>query len=124
MPRFVAAAAAIALVFTPAASPSSRTDCARPTGADLARLRIEWPAFRRALVTTFRSSWIDAAVVSFGESRWNPAAVNGQHLGYFQLGTYERGRTGWTADAAGQVRAASAWNAMTGGRWAAWSCRP
>lgn len=121
--RVVVAVALVVLVLVlPAPAPGD--GCARPTRAQLARLPAEWPRFRLALHRSFGRRWLEAAVVSYGESRWQPAAANGQYLGYFQMGAVERARTGWTSDAAGQVRAASLLNRLSGDDWSPWSCRP
>jgi hypothetical protein len=118
--------AAIAAAFLVAGAHASRAAvCHRPTTYDLTvRLPREWPQFKRALQAVHGSHWQEAAIVSFGESSWHPDARNGQYLGYFQMGSYERSVTGWTSDVYGQVRAADRWNKMTGGGWRKWDCRP
>lgn len=123
-PRLAAAAAVLVLVVLVPEHATARVACGRPTARDFARLPAEWPRFRRALVASFGPDWREAATVAFGESRWTPGAANGQYLGYFQMGAYERQLTGWTSDAAGQVRAASLYNRLTGGRFGPWDCRP
>lgn len=47
--------------------------------------------------------------------------------GLFQLGTYERRRSGWYTRSSGawvQARSAFRWFVLTGRSWRAWSCKP
>lgn len=64
-----------------------------------------------------------ALAVSWCESRWNPDARNGQYLGTFQMGAWERRHFGHGPDAYSQARAAYRYFVRTGRDWSPWSCR-
>lgn len=66
----------------------------------------------------------EAISVASCESGLNPAAVNGQYLGLFQMGEYARSTYGHGPDALTQSRAAFAYFTDTGRTWAPWSCKP
>lgn len=58
------------------------------------------------------------------ESGFNTAAVNGQYLGLFQMGEYERATYGHGSDAYSQARAAYAYFIASGSDWSPWACKP
>ena len=65
-----------------------------------------------------------ALSVAMCESTMNPAAVNGQYLGLFQMGESERATYGHGPDAATQARSAYAYFAASGYDWSPWACKP
>lgn len=67
----------------------------------------------------------EAVNVGTCESGLNPWAKSpAGHWGVFQLGAYEREKTGWKWRIKVQIRAAKRWFVMTGRDWGAWSCQP
>lgn len=64
-----------------------------------------------------------ALAVSWCESRWHTDARNGQYLGLFQMGAWERRQYGHGPDAVSQARAAWRYFNATGRTWRPWSCR-
>jgi hypothetical protein len=60
------------------------------------------------------------------ESGWSrtPRAVNGQYLGMFQMGEWERATYGHGEDRLTQARAAYAYFVASGKDWSPWSCKP
>lgn len=62
--------------------------------------------------------------VSWCESRWHTTARNGQYLGLFQMGSWERRTFGHGAGAWAQARAAHRYFVATGRDWSPWTCRP
>lgn len=71
-----------------------------------------------------------ARVVAECESTVGPAglyAVNGQYVGVFQMGEWERSTYGWyTVGAPAYVQVRSAWNYFraSGRDWSPWACKP
>ena len=61
--------------------------------------------------------------VSYCESRWSTRARNGQYLGIFQMGSWERRTYGHGPDAYSQARAAWRYFKVTGKDWSPWACR-
>ena len=55
---------------------------------------------------------------------FSTTARNGQYLGLFQMGSWERRTYGHSATAIGQARAAWRYFAATGYSWRPWSCKP
>lgn len=66
----------------------------------------------------------DAMAVLLCESGGNPRAENGQYLGLFQMGEYERNSTNWGWAIRKQARAAKLYWVRTGRDWDAWACQP
>jgi hypothetical protein len=66
----------------------------------------------------------EALSVSWCESRHSTRAQNGQYLGLFQMGWWERQRFGHGATAHAQAKAAHRYFALTGRDWSPWSCKP
>lgn len=63
--------------------------------------------------------------VSWCESRWQPAAKNGQYRGLFQVSAHWREAiAGWGPSAAAQAVHAFRVFQRTGRDWDAWSCQP
>jgi hypothetical protein len=62
--------------------------------------------------------------VSWCESRHSTRAQNGQYLGLFQMGSWERQRFGHGATPHSQAVAAHKYFALTGRDWSPWSCKP
>lgn len=61
--------------------------------------------------------------VAWCESRLDPRARNGQYLGLFQMGAWERSRFGHGPTAYEQSRAAHRYFVASGRDWSPWSCR-
>ena len=51
-------------------------------------------------------------------------ASNGQYLGLFQMGSWERSRYGHSSGAWGQARAAYRYFVDSGRDWSPWACKP
>ena len=66
----------------------------------------------------------EAISVATCESTLNPAAVNGQYLGLFQMGEYARSQYGHGSDAYTQSVAAYGYFRDTGFTWSPWACKP
>jgi hypothetical protein len=67
---------------------------------------------------------LDALSVSWCESRFQTSARNGEYLGLFQMGTWERRRFGHGDDARAQALAARRYFRTSGRDWSPWSCKP
>jgi hypothetical protein len=66
----------------------------------------------------------EAVQVSWCESRHSTTAQNGQYLGLFQMGSYERQLFGHGPSALKQARAAHKYFVLTDRDWSPWSCKP
>jgi hypothetical protein len=66
----------------------------------------------------------EAVQVSWCESRHSTTAQNGQYLGLFQMGSYERQLFGHGPTALKQARAAHRYFVLTDRDWSPWSCKP
>lgn len=62
--------------------------------------------------------------VAWCESRLSVWAQNGQYLGLFQMGSYERQVFGHGTTAIAQARAAHRYFVRSGRDWSPWSCNP
>jgi hypothetical protein len=78
---------------------------------------------RQAICTVFGSYCDEALAVAWCESRLRPAAENGQYLGLFQMGSYERQLFGHGQSARDQAVAAHRYFVRSGRDWSPWSCR-
>jgi hypothetical protein len=65
-----------------------------------------------------------ALSVAWCESRHATTARNGQYLGLFQMGSFERARFGHGPSAWDQTRAAYRYFILSGRDWSPWSCKP
>jgi len=65
-----------------------------------------------------------ALTVSWCESRHRTTAQNGQYLGLFQMGSYERDLFGHGRTAHRQAIAAHKYFVLSGRDWSPWSCKP
>jgi hypothetical protein len=65
-----------------------------------------------------------ALAVAWCESRYRTTAQNGQYLGLFQMGSYERRLFGHGSKAIGQAVAAHKYFVLSGRDWSPWSCKP
>jgi hypothetical protein len=61
--------------------------------------------------------------VSWCESKWYKWAANGQYLGLFQMGSWERRTFGHGNGAWAQARAAYKYFVQSGRDWSPWACR-
>lgn len=66
----------------------------------------------------------DALSVSWCESRFDTDARNGQYLGLFQMGSWERRTFGHGSGARAQARAARRYFLRSGRDWSPWECKP
>lgn len=66
----------------------------------------------------------EAKAVVACESGGSTTAVNGQYLGAFQMGEYERATYGHGPTLWEQARAAFRYFAVTGYDWSPWACKP
>jgi hypothetical protein len=64
-----------------------------------------------------------ALAIAWCESRWDVDARNGQYLGLFQMGSYERSLFGHGRTAHAQALAAHRYFVLSGRDWSPWGCR-
>ena len=79
---------------------------------------------RSAICTVFRRHCREALAVAWCESRLDTRARNGQYLGLFQMGWYERRLFGHGPTALAQSRAAHRYFVRSGRDWSPWGCKP
>jgi hypothetical protein len=77
---------------------------------------------KAAICSVFGDYCQEAVAVAWCESRLQPAAQNGQYLGLFQMGSYERRLFGHGASAREQAVAAHRYFVRSGRDWSPWSC--
>jgi len=78
---------------------------------------------RAAICDVFGAHCEDAVAVAWCESRLETTARNGQYLGVFQMGSYERRLFGHGSTAHEQARAAHRYFVVSGRDWSPWGCR-
>ena len=78
---------------------------------------------KAAVCAVFGDYCQEAVAVAWCESRLQPAAQNGQYLGLFQMGSYERRLFGHGSSAHEQALAAHRYFVRSGRDWSPWSCR-
>ena len=78
---------------------------------------------KAAICTVFGDDCREAVAVAWCESRLRPTAQNGQYLGLFQMGSYERQLFGHGSSAREQAVAAHRYFVRSGRDWSPWSCR-
>jgi Lysozyme like domain len=78
---------------------------------------------RTAICDVFGSHCRKAVAVAQCESGLSTTAHNGQYLGLFQMGSYERQLFGHGRSAIDQAAAAHRYFIRTGRDWSPWSCR-
>ena len=78
---------------------------------------------KAAICNVFGSHCQEALAVARCESRLRTTAQNGQYLGLFQMGSYERQLFGHGATAHDQALAAHRYFVRSGRDWSPWSCR-
>ena len=78
---------------------------------------------RAAICTIFGSYCQQALAVAWCESRLSTRAENGQYLGLFQMGSYERRLFGHGQSARDQSVAAHRYFVRSGRDWSPWACR-
>jgi hypothetical protein len=78
---------------------------------------------KAAICTVFGAHCHEALAVARCESRLRTTAQNGQYLGLFQMGSYERRLFGHGASAHAQAVAAHRYFVRSGRDWSPWSCR-
>lgn len=78
---------------------------------------------RAAICTVFGSYCQEALAVAWCESRLSTRAQNGQYLGLFQMGSYERQLFGHGQSARDQAVAAHRYFVRSGRDWSPWACR-
>jgi hypothetical protein len=77
-----------------------------------------------AIMLVFRERAAEAFRVVSCESGFSTRARNGQYLGLFQMGEWERRTFGHGDTALEQAQAAYRYFAASGFDWSPWSCRP
>ena len=94
--------------------------------AALAGDRIENQQGRaKAVICKVFGSYCQQALrVSWCESKWYVWAGNGQYLGIFQMGSWERATYGHGSGAWAQAKAAHRYFVASGRDWSPWSCKP
>ena len=78
---------------------------------------------RAAICTVFGSYCQEALAIAWCESRLSTSAQNGQYLGLFQMGSYERRLFGHGQSARDQAVAAHRYFVRSGRDWSPWACR-
>jgi hypothetical protein len=78
---------------------------------------------RKAICAVFRGYCHQAVAVAWCESRLQTTAHNGQYLGLFQMGSYERSLFGHGSTAHDQALAAHRYFVLSGRDWSPWGCR-
>jgi hypothetical protein len=78
---------------------------------------------RRAICAVFEDRCQEAIAVAWCESHLQTTAQNGQYLGLFQMGSYERRLFGHGQSAHDQAVAAHRYFVRSGRDWSPWSCR-
>jgi hypothetical protein len=86
-----------------------------------ARLLAAMPP-KAAICSVFGSNCGEAVAVAWCESRLSTTAQNGQYLGLFQMGSYERRLFGHGSSAREQAVAAHRYFVRSGRDWSPWSC--
>ena len=79
---------------------------------------------KAAICDVFGRYCRQAVAVAWCESRLTTTAQNGQYLGLFQLGSYERRLFGHGPTAREQAEAAHRYFVRSGRDWSPWSCKP
>jgi Lysozyme like domain len=78
---------------------------------------------RKAICAVFEGHCQEAVAVAWCESHLSTTAQNGQYLGLFQMGSYERRLFGHGPTAHEQAVAAHRYFVRSGRDWSPWSCR-
>ena len=78
---------------------------------------------KEAICNVFGSYCREALAIAWCESRHEITAQNGQYLGLFQMGSYERQLFGHGATARSQAVAAHRYFVRSGRDWSPWACR-
>ncbi len=78
---------------------------------------------RKAICVVFADDCQDAIAVAWCESHLRTTATNGQYVGLFQMGAYERRLFGHGPTAHEQAVAAHRYFVSSGRDWSPWSCR-
>jgi hypothetical protein len=76
------------------------------------------------ICTVFGRYCHQALAVAWCESRYSTTAQNGQYLGLFQMGWYERRVFGHGRSARAQAVAAHRYFVLSGRDWSPWGCKP
>lgn len=79
---------------------------------------------RRAICWVFGEDCREAVAVARCESTMRPTAQNGQYLGLFQMGSWERSLFGHGQTPLEQARAAHRYFVRSGSDWSPWTCKP
>jgi Lysozyme like domain len=77
---------------------------------------------RAAICAVFAHDCQEAVAIAWCESHLSPSARNGQYLGLFQMGSYERQLFGHGDTAHAQAVAAHRYFVRSGRDWSPWSC--
>jgi hypothetical protein len=87
------------------------------------------PGAERVICEIFGPYCRQALAVVRCESRFSTSSANGQYIGLFQMGSWERRKYGHAYGATiaavyGQVRAAYRYFVASGKDWSPWECKP
>lgn len=99
---------------------------AQPAGANhsLGHLKPYQVRAKHAIMQVFGPQYGPGAVrVAWCESHLTRTATNGQYLGIFQMGDWERSKYGHGSGAWAQAKAAYRYFISSGRDWSPWSCR-
>jgi hypothetical protein len=102
---------------------TNTTAQAKPKNLMSNRIESQQLKAKEIICKVFNRYCKEALAVSWCESRWYVWAKNGQYLGIFQMGSYERQLFGHGSGAWAQARAAYKYFVQSGKDWSPWSCR-
>jgi hypothetical protein len=94
-----------------------------PTTASAGRIEDQQSRAKGVICKVFGPYCKQALAVAWCESKWYVWAGNGQYLGLFQMGSWERRRYGHGSGAWAQSRAAYRYFVDSGRDWSPWACR-
>jgi hypothetical protein len=97
---------------------------AASTATRTAKNAVRAAAPRDAICDVFGRYCQQALSVAHCESRFDTEAQNGQYLGLFQMGHWERRTYGHGLTPFDQARAAHRYFVASGRDWSPWSCKP
>lgn len=87
------------------------------------RIEEQQASAKVAICKTFGQYCKQALAVAWCESKWYPWAQNGQYLGVFQMGSWERRTYGHGSGSWAQAKAAYRYFVASGRDWSPWACR-
>jgi len=94
-----------------------------PSTASAGRIESQQARAKVVICKVFKERCAEALAVAWCESKWYVWAGNGQYLGLFQMGSWERRTYGHGSGAWAQARAALRYFNASGRDWSPWACR-